>query len=140
MSLPNAIHRYWNNRAELTEEVPYARFYTGEVPEETVPRPYLVLAYSKESERDSSNVVIENYTVTFTAICDNSIDAETICQLIEKTFDDAICKDSMTMDGNDELLASYWLNTEISEPQPGLWQGVVTYRFQVGTLLESPTT
>ena len=140
MSLPNAIHRYWGNRTELTDMVPTSRFYTGVIPEENLRRPYLVLGYSKEAERDSSNVIIENYTVTFTVVCDNAIDAETVCQLTEQQFDDSICLESLTMDGNDELLASYWLHTEVSEPQPGLWQGVVTYRFQVGTLLESPTT
>ena len=140
MSLPNAIHRYWGNRTELTEQVPVSRFYTGKIPEENIDRPYLVLEYSKESDRDSSNVVIENYTVTFTTVCANAIHAETICQLIEQQFDDQICLESLTMDGNDELMASYWLNTEVSEPQTALWQGVVTYRFQVGTLLESPTT
>ena len=88
MSLPNAIHRYWGNRTELTEKVPASRFYTGKIPEEILRRPYLVLEYSKESERDSSNVVIENYTVTFTTVCDNAIDAESVCQLIEQQFDD----------------------------------------------------
>lgn len=140
MSLPNAIHRYWGNREELTEQVPASRFYTGAVPDENIRRPYVTLAYSCESDTDSSDVVVENYVVTFTVVSDNSEDTETICQLIKQQFDDKITIPSMTMDGSDELLASYWLNTEISEPQNAMWPGMVTYRFQVGTLLESPTT
>ena len=140
MSLANAIHRYWANTATLADQVSIDNVITGKVPDDLIERPYVVIEYSKESERDSSTVIVDNYVVTFTVTADSDEDAETITQWITKEYDDSIAKHRMHMDGNDELLASYELSTSVTEPEPGVWQGVVTFRFVVGTLVEAPTT
>ena len=140
MSLANAIHRYWQNTNYLVEQVPIESVVTGKIPDDFIARPFVVIEYSKESERDSSTVVVDNYTVTFTVTADNDEDTETITQLINKAFDDSEAKTRMHMDGNDELLASYELSTSVMEPEPSIWQGVVTFRFVVGTMVEAPTT
>lgn len=140
MSLANAIHRYWGNTAELVEQVPLARLITGKVPDDLIVRPYVIIEYAKESERDSSTVVVDNYTVTFTVVADTDEDAETITQLITKKYDDSEAIERLHMDGNEELLASYETSTSVGEPEPSIWQGVVTFRFMVGTMVETPTT
>lgn len=140
MSLKNAIHRYWGNTQSLTSVVDIDNVITGKVPDDLIVRPFVVISDAYDSMHDTSDVIVQEHTVTFSVTADSDETVETVIQTVEREFDDTNSKPRMHLDGGEELIAAYPLSASVDEPEPGTWTGVVTFRFLVGTLVEAPTT